>query len=341
VRFFSVQFVTLRALPLLVVLLGYFALTASAALADEQGWVLTQRSEVIGDQYVYVAPSGVKIVNPKIGYNIILCAPDWNVCMFNDKTKTYYSVSYGQWMSEIRKQMGNRSNELRSGTWRKSAGTTVCGLRASTYTMQAAGARHLRNATCWVSDDIVVPRQITEMLAQSYGLPDNKAYPLKLNTVTNQGKLVVQLDTYNSQPCAIPSTYFYLPQGYTRVNSKEEVMVDDDTKQILRDLANDGPSPSSGSSAPRQQQIYQQPTMSQYSQPTQAQAQPTQSQQAAAPATPGVIQLPNGQTLDREKMRRIIEAIKSGGKNTGATPGQAPAQTPAQTPPQTPPGQTP
>ncbi len=334
-RFFSVPFVTSRALPLLAVLLGCFALSTSAALADEQGWVLTQRSEVIGDQYVYVAPSGVKIVNPKIGYNIVLCAPDWNVCMYNDKTKTYYSVTYGQWMAEIRKTMGNRSNELRSGTWRKSAGSSICGLRASTYTMQAAGAHHLRNATCWVSDDIAVPRQITEMLAQSYGLPDNKAYPLKLNTVTNTGKLVVQLDTYNSQSCAIPSSYFYLPQGYTRVNSKEEVMVDDDTKQILRDLANDGPSPSAASSAPRQQQIYQQPTMSQYSQP-QAQAQQTQTQQAAAPATPGVIQLPNGQTLDREKMRRIIEAIKSGGKNTGAAPAQTPTQTPAQTPPQTP-----
>jgi hypothetical protein len=304
-------------------LMACFAASLPAALADEQGWVLTQRSDMVGDQYVYVAPSGVKLVNPKIGYNVILCAPDWNVCLYNDKTKLFYSVSYTQWIQEIRKQMGHHTSDLKSGNWVKGAPTTICGMKASTYTMQGSPQRHLRNASCCVSSDIVVPRQITELLAESYGLPDNKAFPLKVNSVSTSGKLTVQLDTYNSQACAIPASYFYMPQGYTRVNSKEEVMVDDDTKQILRDLANDSPGSSASAAAPRQQQTfqqqtYQQPVASQYSQPPAQQTQ--QPQQAAAPATPGVIQLPNGQTLDREKMKKIIEAIKSGGKVPGQTP---------------------
>jgi len=175
-----------------------------------------------------------------------------------------------------------------------------------------------------------VPQQITDLLAKTYGLPDNKAYPLKLNTVDNTGKLSVQLDTYNSQTCAIPASYFYLPSGYQRVSSKEEVMVDDDTKAILRDLAADSPGMSGSSSsssqgrpqqqAVRQQQTYQQQVQqqqiqTQYQQPTQA-AQPVQQQQQQSPypttVRPGDIMLPNGQTvtLDKDKVRRIIEALK-------------------------------
>jgi len=323
----SLLFDCLKSSIALGFLVSAFSLTTGAALADEQGWVLTQRSDKIGDQYVYVAPSGVKLVNPKVGYNIVLCAPDWNVCIFNDKSKTYYSASYAQWMQEVDKAMGTKNTELKGGHWTRSAPSTICGLRSTSYIMQANGRRGVRNATCWVSNDIQVPPQITEMLAKTYGLPDNKAYPLKLNTVDNAGHLAVQLDTYNSQTCAIPASYFYLPNGYTRVASKEEVMIDDDTKAILRDLASDSPGMSGNSTPaarpqqqavrsqqPFQQQVQQQQIQTQYQQPTQA-AQPVQQQQQSPYATtvkPGDIMLPNGQTvtLDRDKVRRIIEALK-------------------------------
>ncbi|MBS2006175.1 MAG: hypothetical protein JST01_03990 [Cyanobacteria bacterium SZAS TMP-1] len=328
-----------RSFSMLGTTLAALLLTAGAAMADEQGWVLTQRSDKIGDQYVYVAPNGVKLVNPKIGYNIVLCAPDWNVCIYNDKTKTFYSASYASWMQEVDKAMGTRGTELKGGRWAKSSGASICGLKATSYIMQGSPNRHLRNATCWVSNDIQVPYQITDLLAKTYGLPDNKAYPLKLNTVDNAGHLSVQLDTYNSQACAIPASYFYLPNGYTRVASKEEVMVDDDTKAILRDLASDSPSMSGSSSSSsynsrpqqqvvRQQQTYQQQVQpqqiqSQYQQPTQA-AQPAQPQQSPYPTSvkPGDIMLPNGQTvtLDKEKVRRIIEALKNSGKTPQTTP---------------------
>ncbi|MBU6453015.1 MAG: hypothetical protein KGS72_14615 [Cyanobacteria bacterium REEB67] len=311
-----------------LVAIGTALLGWQPAFADERGWVLTQKSDKIGDQYVYVAPTGVKLVNPKIGYNIILCAPDWNVCIFNDKTRTFYSASYDAWMKEVSQAVGGKGSELKGGHWVKGSVSSVAGLKATSYTMQA-GRKGLRNATCWVSNEIIVPTQITELLAQTYGLPDNKAYPLKLNTVDSSGKLSVQLDTYNSQVCAIPASYFYLPNGYTRVASKEEVMVDDETKQILRDLAGDSPS-MSGGAAPRQQQMTRQPVQ----QPNQTFLQQPQSQQqiqqgqavqqrlnqaTQAPpvtptATPGTIVLPNGQTLDREKLLKIRDAILKGGK---------------------------
>jgi hypothetical protein len=319
-------------------LLGALIALAPAAMADERGWVLTQRSDKIGDQYVYVAPTGVKLVNPKIGYNIILCAPDWNVCMFNDKTKTFYSASYDAWMKEVSKAVGGKGNELKSGHWAKGSIGSVAGLKATTYTMQGGGAqKHLRTATCWVANEIIVPSQITELLAQTYGLPDNKAYPLKLNCVDNSGKLNVMLDTYNSQVCQIPSSYFYLPNGYTRVASKEEVMVDDETKQILRDLANDSPGMSNQNSQASQGGQSRQarpnyPPQAQGNNPNFQQLTPSQSQlqagqaeqrrldqltQPTAPQSTGsgsAITLPNGQTLDREKLLKIRDAILKGGK---------------------------
>src|SRR6185369_10116768 len=51
-------------------------LQAAPALAQENGYVLTQRSKNLGDQYVYLSPSGLKCVNPREGLGLISRAPD-------------------------------------------------------------------------------------------------------------------------------------------------------------------------------------------------------------------------------------------------------------------------
>ncbi len=43
----------------------FFVLSAPLALADDKGWVLTQKSAQLGDQYIYISPNGLKCVNPR------------------------------------------------------------------------------------------------------------------------------------------------------------------------------------------------------------------------------------------------------------------------------------
>ncbi len=71
----------------LVVLFCAVAFAMPGAQADERGWVLTQRSITLGDQYVYISPSGIKIINPRQGIGSIVKSPNWDVLLFNDQTR--------------------------------------------------------------------------------------------------------------------------------------------------------------------------------------------------------------------------------------------------------------
>lgn len=306
----------------------------SPALADDKGWVLTQRSANFGDQYVYISPNGLKLVSPKQGVNIVTSAPEWNVALYNDKTRMYYSTSFAKWMQDLDRKLAGRGQDMSQRKWTKAGSHNVAGLQATQYVVEGGtsqmAAKHsagIRHADCWISDDIAVPPQISQMLAKVYGLPDTRTFPLKVSTVSTSGTLTNMLDTYRTQVCPIPSHYFGLPQGYRRADSEAEVMVDDETRQILNDLASDQP----GRQTPSPTQTYAQPT---YQPTTQNRfgAQPIQPatvpvQQGNNPVTPAVastpapltpsvgpngepsINLGGGYSLDREKLQRIKEAL--------------------------------
>jgi len=317
----------MRFLSLLIIFLSFNLLgfAGPAAYADDKGWVLTQRSANLGDQYVYISATGLKLVSPKQGVNIVTSAPDWNVAMYNDKTRMYYSTSFSHWMQELDHKMAGRGQDMSQRKWTKAGSQQVAGLNATQYVMNGSGGQltksaNIRHADCWISTDIAVPTQISQMLAKVYGLPDTRTFPLKVSYVSSTGTLSPMLDTYRTQACPIPSHYFGLPQGYRRAESEAEVMIDDETKQILNDLASDQP----GRQSPSSQSSY---TTQPAYRPVAQQAQPAQVpvQQgnnpvstpttAAAPTVTPVgdpnasINLGGGYSLDREKLQRIKEAL--------------------------------
>src|SRR5262249_28005297 len=52
-------------------LLGLLVALGSPARADDDGWVLTQKSAMFGDQYVYLTKNGMKCYNPKVGFAFV------------------------------------------------------------------------------------------------------------------------------------------------------------------------------------------------------------------------------------------------------------------------------
>jgi len=220
-------------------------LSTGAAQATP-GWMLTQRSMSLGnqavDQYVYVSPNGLKLNMPRQKINIVMSAPSWTVCFYNENTKNFYTTSFENWMLDINKRMGGKA-DLARGKWTKGPGGDVAGMKATQYTAGGAtgtgkGA-NIRHADCWVSDQISVPPKISTMISRGYGLPDTPYFPLKVSYVLNNGSLNNVLDTYRTQQSDIPDNFFGLPQGYKQVASQAEVMMDDETQSILRDLVKD------------------------------------------------------------------------------------------------------
>lgn len=249
-----------RAAMLTLALAAYLAVSTNPAEADDKGWVLTQKSLTLGDMYLYVSPSGFKFVNPKAGVNFVTRSPNWDVIMYNDKTKVCYSATLDTFKKQVTQNLPQRRDELGAGRWQKGTVSNIANLRATQYVMSdAAGVQarvaargrkrvqqHLQGADYWVSEEIQVPPQLADLLSSMYGLPNTLNVPLRLSVTTQEQGTKVQLDTYRSQSCPIPITYYSMPNGYRPVKSSVEVMADEDTKQIIDDMSKDLDNPGGG-----------------------------------------------------------------------------------------------
>jgi hypothetical protein len=234
-------------------LAAHLAVASAPAKADDKGWVLTQKSLMLGDMYLYVSPSGFKFVNPKAGVNFVTRSPNWDVIMFNDRTKVCYSATLDTFKRQVTQNLPQRRDELGAGKWQRGNVSNIANLRATQYVMNdAAGVQarmaargksrvqqHLQGADYWVSEEIQVPPQLADLLSAMYGLPNTLNVPLRLSVTTQEQGTKVQLDTYRSQSCPIPISYYSMPSGYRPVKSSVEVMADEDTKQIIDDMSKD------------------------------------------------------------------------------------------------------
>lgn len=243
----SLRPINLSCLVLLWAVLSAVCPSFSAAQADDKGWVLTQKSTTLGDQYVYISSNGLKCVNPRAGFALVTHAPDWNVVLFNDKTKVYFETTLDKW----KQQLSNRglSSPMSGKSWSKGGSAQIAGLKATEYVMRGGAttfqmavrsAQHARQVTIqganyFVSDEITVPPKLADLLSTAYGLPPTQNVPLRLNCVES-GRPRVLLDTYHMELSAIPISYFQCPQGYKPVKSDAEVMMTDDQRQMIEDM---------------------------------------------------------------------------------------------------------
>jgi hypothetical protein len=249
----------------------FFVLSAPFAIADDKGWVLTQKSSQLGDQYIYISPSGLKCVNPRAGFAMVSKAPDWNIIMYNDKTRVYYQTT----LDNYKRQLASRglTADLANRQWSRGQTNNIAGLRATQYVMRGGGKishqganGKIRTSTVsaadyWVSDDITVPPRLGDLLSSAYGLPTTQNVPLRLEMTDAKGPKRM-LETYRMQVLAtIPSNYFECPGGYKAVQSDAEVMMNDEQKQMIDDMSREmGGGLESSAPQPSQPQYSPQPT---------------------------------------------------------------------------------
>lgn len=223
-----------------------FVLSASSARADDKGWVLTQKSATLGDQYLYISPNGLKCVNPKAGFAMVSAAPDWNIVMFNDKTRCYFATTLDSYKRTLAQR--GLTSDLANRQWARGQTNNIGGMRATQFVMRggagitrmgANGKAHRSSVSAadyWVSDEITVPPRLGDLLASAYGLPTTQYVPLRLEYTDAKGPKRM-LETYRMQATAIPQTYFQCPGGYKLVQSDAEVMMNDEQKQMIDDMS--------------------------------------------------------------------------------------------------------
>jgi hypothetical protein len=208
-------------------------------IAAEQGWVLTQRSRQLGDQYVYLSGDGLKCINPKQGIGLVTQAPNWHIEVFNNRTRLYYSLTLDAW----KKKLTARANLPANIAWNKAEAANIAGLRATHYVMRRNGSTGQGTkwlaADYWVADDIRVPPQLANMLSTVYGLPTMQFVPLRLAYTDPNGNVETILDTYQQQSTALPASYFVVPSNCTPAKNEMEVMVSNENRHLINDIAHD------------------------------------------------------------------------------------------------------
>jgi hypothetical protein len=247
-EFFKRKSSSVRLIASLVISLAFTIGSSILAFADP-GYVLTQKSTKMGDQYLYLSDQGIKIANPRAGFNLVARAPSWDITLYNDKTRCFYQTT----AEHYRQELAGRSSdgEFKNATWSKMGETYISGLKATEYRMGSKTVRSktktgavvnktINGAQYWVAADIQMPGKLTELLNAAYGLPTQTTtcVPLRLRYNEGAGDHVV-LDTYRVDKAPIPVAYFDKPAGYKPVTSDAEVMMNDEQKQIMSDMAKD------------------------------------------------------------------------------------------------------
>jgi hypothetical protein len=261
-------------------LISFFA--ATQAKADEAGWVLTQRSKEFGDSYLYVSPSGLKMTNPTAGTGFIVDGQSGNMVFFNDKTRTYYAMSF----EEGRRKF--QSHQRKPMHWKPGGSRSIAGLRAKEFTVTSSTKGEMIAGDYWGAMDIKAPPHVAELLSAKFGTPaDSNLVPLQFSYVDANGQAVTALETYRQQGTNVPSNYYRAPQGYKLAKSEVDVMMTDEHRQIMNDIANDLGNTSSNS--------------------------------ATSHIPAGGITLPNGKTVSKDDVSRLVDSLRQSKEKQGAT----------------------
>ena len=122
---------------LLVLFSIYFFSFIPKALGEENGWVLTQYSKVLGNQYVYLSAAGVKCISPQNGVGWVSMSPNWNITFFNNKTNLYYPCSDTSWKVTVDKYKITPSDIK----WVKVSSGYIAKIKASEYKATNTGVK--------------------------------------------------------------------------------------------------------------------------------------------------------------------------------------------------------
>lgn len=248
-RHFNRQLKPLTAILLIV----SFILTASVK-ANEECYILTQKSQSLGDLYLYLCQDAIKVFIPKRNYGMISRAPNWQIVLFNTSTKKYFITNMEKFKGNFAgKLVAFKGDADTSKNWIARKSSVICGLAAREYCLENINTKsnitnyrgvrrnvaNLKDINYWVCEKINISDKISQMLTKFYGLPDIKFLPLKLDYVSTNNETTNVLTTYRINKYLAPLNYFNIPNGFLAVASESEVLLDNESQQMINDLAKD------------------------------------------------------------------------------------------------------
>lgn len=214
-----------------------------------QGWAFLQKSEQVGTWRVYLAQQGLQAVNAEMGVTIVTKAPQWNLAVYNTKTKVYYLSTVKDWQVHFQQnpKYRNRAKFVSKQAARKGTSAMIAGMRATQYFVDAPINGGARQAEVWVASDVHIPQELSQLFEKMYGssLGNLGSMPLRFSYIDESGKKTMVMNTLQGRPETIQMASFNYPTHFKRVDSEIAVFVDEKDRKTMAGILDDLDDPDS------------------------------------------------------------------------------------------------
>ena len=218
--------------------------------AKISGWVLQQEQPHTGVWRIYLAPAGMAAVNDKMGCTLVTKAPQWNVVMYNDKTKVYFLSPLSEWNGASLKNASVKTGKEKQQLYKamlvekkpkKLKDGTILGHKASQYLTDNLASTGLKKVEFWVTPDVQAPPELKQVFSKIYGvgLSSMAGLPLRVSYIDENGKRTPVFDTKSVLKQDIPLSSFTYPSTYKRVDSEIAVLMDQKGREAMASIMDD------------------------------------------------------------------------------------------------------
>lgn len=213
-----------------------------------KGWALQQDNPHTGMWNVYLSNSGMAAVNKKMGCTLVTKAPQWNVVMYNDKTRVYFLSPLSEWKGASLKSAQTAKGKqqaykamLVEKKPKKLKEGTILGHKASQYLTDNLASTGLKKVEFWVTPDVQAPPELKQVFSKIYGvgLSSMSGLPLKVSYIDENGKRTPVFTTIKIDAQQIPLASFTYPASYKRVDSEIAVLMDEKGREAMASIMDD------------------------------------------------------------------------------------------------------
>lgn len=230
-------------LPLVLSALLSIVIHVPADAEDRKlnGWIFEQKSEVMGDQTVYVTRDAIKAVSKKTNVIVICKAPDFEVISYNDATRCRFSMPLKSYLPGMHKMLAVATGVAYSDIPldKVSERDTYDGLKSQTYVSQkwwdemrrkAKIDRHeklrtARSARMTVTAVPEIHNRLALFFSRYYGIPNVRKFPLNFGFVNKKDEFVSLLSTSSCRKAALKDKQFAVPIKYRLASDFTDVIL--------------------------------------------------------------------------------------------------------------------
>lgn len=252
---------TVRRIAATLLMLGLFSwqlaivhpAVRAASPQQVKGWVLQQENPHTGMWNVYLSSAGMAATNKKIGCTLVTKSPQWNVVMYNDKTKVYFLSPLSDWKGTAMKAGsggGAKANSKQAAAYKsmlvekkpkKLKEGQILGHKATQYLTDNLASTGLKKVEFWVTPDVQAPPELKQVFSKIYGvgLSNMSGLPLKVSYIDENGKRTPVFETQKIESKQIPLSSFTYPSSYKRVDSEIAVLMDEKGREAMANIMED------------------------------------------------------------------------------------------------------